>query len=423
MTKVFIHVEDACERRYLDANRIRDYLSKNGYEIVNKPSDAQIIILVTCAVFNRDAENALNKVKEFQKYDAELIVTGCLPDIEKERLGKIFNGKSISTKNLDNLDALFPDTRIKYACVDDANVLYQNLNKEHSIGALKTIFRKIKVIEKLFVRIKNHIFKNLLIENFIKYSGRSNQYYSIRISTGCLSNCSYCVTKKAVGNIKSKSVDTCVKEFKKGLNEGYGNFQITADEAGAYGLDIGSSLPELLDELTKIPGEYKITIRNFNPRWVVKYIDELENILKRGKIISLGIPIQSGNSRILKLMNRYSDAEKIKSVLIKLKNSFPNLPIITHGITGFPTETEKEFKDTLNFIKVTNINGYIFPFSCRTGSEAEKIEPKISQDEISKRFKYAKRFLKNAGYDVIYLPRKQTLFFDKRVYLKESRYK
>ena len=88
-------------------------------------------------------------------------------------------------------------------------------------------------------------------------------------------------------------------------------------------MDIGSSFPGLLDEMTKIPGEFKISIMGLNPKWIVKYVEELEGVLKKQKIASITIPIQSGNNRILKLMNRYSNVEKIKNSILRLKESFP----------------------------------------------------------------------------------------------------
>ena len=108
----------------------------------------------------------------------------------------------------------------------------------------------------------------------------------------------------------------------------------------------------------------------------------MEEIVKRGKITILNCHIQSGNNRILKLMKRYSDTEKIKDAFLRLKKAFPKLIIDTDVIAGFPTETEEEFKDSLNFIKSTNLDmGLMIGFSCKSGTEAEDIKPKIPKDK------------------------------------------
>jgi tRNA A37 methylthiotransferase MiaB len=422
MKKIFTYV-DACERRNLDANKICTYLSKNNYRIVDKPEDADIIIFITCAVFDEVTESSLQKVKEFQKYDADLVVAGCLPEIEKEKLSEIFNGKTISTKDLDEIDDLFPENKIKFGYIDDANILFQDLDGYRPIGVIKKICRNVRWIENIYVKVKDHVLKNLFGEHSTIYAIFSkNSFYRIRASWGCLGNCSYCVIKKAIGPFHSKSLDQCMREFRRGLNEGYKHFVITADDAGSYGLDIGSSFPELLDKMTETPGEYEISIRGLHPRWVIKYIDDLEDILKRGKLTSVDIPIQSGSTRILKLMHRFSDVEKMKDAFIRLKKSSPDVLLNTHVIVGFPTETEGDFKQTLSFIKKISFNEvYTFPFSCKIGSEAENIESKVSLEEMSKRVRYAKRFLKKAGYHVINTPRSRSVLFEKRNYHIKSR--
>jgi tRNA-2-methylthio-N6-dimethylallyladenosine synthase len=167
--------------------------------------------------------------------------------------------------------------------------------------------------------------------------------------------------------------------------------------------------------LTKIEGDYKIAIRNLNPRWIVKYINDFESILKRQKIVDMDIVIQSGSKRILKLMQRFSDVEKIKELCLCLKKFDPNLTLYTHIIVGFPTETLDDIKQTLTLIVESCFDsGKGFPFSCKIGTDAEKIEPKVPQIEISKRFRYAKNFLKKAGYDVIYIHKPHLFVFNKR---------
>jgi len=123
-------------------------------------------------------------------------------------------------------------------------------------------------------------------------------------------------------------------------------------------------------------------------------------VLKKGKIVSLESAIQSGNPRILKLMHRFPDVKKIKESFSKLKNAYPNLLISTECINGFPSETREEFEETLNVVKDIGFDwGFIFPFSCRPGSEAENIEPKVSKKEILNRMNYARNYLKTIGYN------------------------
>ena len=420
MKKTFIYCEpQACRRRYLDADRICKYLSINGHKIVDKLEDADIILFVTCTAVDETTKISLEKIRKFQKYDAELIVAGCLPIIEKEKLAEIFNGKTIGTKDLNDIDQLFPENKIKFKDTEDANILFQNVNDQRPFGAIKKIFGKSFLIEKIYFKARSHVLKNLLDEHsavyrFFSISAKYREY-CIRISRGCTGNCSYCAIKKAIGSFHSKTLDQCLDEFRNGLKKGYKKFVIVADDAGSYGIDIGTNLPELLNEMTKIEGDYEIVIRSLDPHWVVKYIDDLEEILKRQKIVYVDIAIQSGSSYILKLMRRFSDVEKMRDVFLRLKKSTPNLSLFTHVIVGFPTETMEDLKQTLSFINNVDFNsGLIFPFSCKTGTEVENIEPKISQEEIAKRLRYAKKFLKKAGYNIIYISKINSLLFHKR---------
>jgi len=90
------------------------------------------------------------------------------------------------------------------------------------------------------------------------------------------------------------------------------------------------------------------------------------------------------------------------------------LVIYTHHLLGFPSETEEEFKQTLNFIKESKIDGgWVFPFSCRSDTKAESIEPKISQNEIFKRLRYAKKFLKNNDYKILATSKMHYMMFER----------
>ena len=413
MKKIFIDIA-RCELRLLDGRKISTYLSKKGYKIVDKPEDAEIIFFVTCSGLNVNAENSLNKVKNYLKYNAELIIGGCLPETDKEELSKIFNGKVISTRelheDLEKIDNIFPDEKVKFRELEDENIVSRGLSpglvRHEHIEEIKKFFRKSKLLENYYLKIKDHVLENLygehsiILDTFIIQT--SEKPYHIRIAWGCMGNCTYCAIKNAIGSFHSKLIDECVREFKKGLDQGYHYFIINADDTGVYGLDIGTNIIELLDAITKIPGEYEILVRNFNPRFVVKYIDDLEKILRRNKIIIIDSHVQGASSRVLKLMNRFSDTAKIKETFLRLRKTFPNLRINTSYILGFPTETWDEFLEAVNLIKDVSFSaGFIFSFSCRPSTKAASIEPKVPEEEKFKRIKYAEKFLKKEGYRVI----------------------
>lgn len=415
MKKVFIYVQETCERRQLDAKRISNYLTTNNYTIVDKPSEADIIFFITCGFLANIIEGSLENIKKFQQYDAELIVAGCLPEIDLDEISKIFKGRMISTRNLDKIDEIFPDCKIKFNEIPDENIKFVNVKGNTSLDFINNFFSNFIRLNRHYIKIRNSVLKKFLGEqsNLYRYITRKELLYHIRVCEGCMNKCTYCLIKKAVGPLKSKPFDECIEEFKKGLEKEYKLFVITGDDTGSYGIDIGTTFPKLLKKLVSFPGDHKILIRSLNPQWVVKYIDELEEIFKSGKIESADIPIQSGSNRILKLMNRYTNTEKIRDALLRLRNVAPNTKLNTCYILGFPTETDEEFKDTLNLINEINFSGHIFPISYKKDSKMDELGPLFTPEELNQRIKYAKKFLMKSGYQTTYFKNSRAYFFDR----------
>jgi len=403
--KIYV-TTNGCEMRSLEATKISNYFLKNGYELTDKPQRADLIIFLTCGVVERNVKDSLKKINELKKYPGRFVVMGCLPATNKEEILKIFNGEILSTQDLNYIDNLFPENKIKFNEIEDATTLIKDFKQNPT---------KLYIYNRLKEIIKNYGYRNF----FTKYSILYHQYvkkpYVIKISNGCLGDCTFCVVKKAVGELKSKPIDKCKKEFMKGLNQGNKYVLITGDDTGSYGLDIDKTFPELLDNLTEIPGDYEIFIRGLRPKWISKYIDELQEIFKRNKITRIDVPIQSGSSRILKLMHRYSDTEKIKKDLNKLKKNSSKLKIVIHYMLGFPTETREEFFENLDYIVDIKPNsGTILPFSAMPHTKSEKIEPKVSKREINYRLNYAAKFLKKEKYKVSYIRKMSFISYGKK---------
>ncbi|MCX6666134.1 MAG: radical SAM protein [Euryarchaeota archaeon] len=413
MKKIYIYSKNVCERRKLDARRIANYFTINGNEIVSNPKNADIIILSTCGATGECTDLSFSALKKLSKYSAEIIVTGCVPATDKKKFDEVFSGKSIIAEELDEFDKSFAGFKIKLKDVEDTNRSWITEDQDLAYLFSKMMY-KFSLTKKVYFycvkKFLSYIFGDcfIILENSMRYI--KNDYYYITTSWGCSQNCSYCGTKFAVGKFHSKPIDKCVEEFKSGLKKGFTKFDIEGEDIGGYGIDIGKTFPDLLDELTKIEGKYNITLSTLNPIWFVKYKDEILDILSRGKIKCIIIPIQSGNSRILTLMRRYSNIDKMRKAIMQVKSSYPDIAIGTHSIIGFPTETFNEFRDTLDFIKEVNFNmGIINLMSFKSGAEAEKISPRISIEEINRRKKYAKKYLRKLGYRIY--PTKKALTF------------
>jgi len=221
--------------------------------------------------------------------------------------------------------------------------------------------------------------------------------FFIKISTGCLDDCSYCAIRLSRGKLKSKSIQEVVYEFDEGLKKGYKEFALIGTETGSYGKDQGTDLVRLLNVLINKDGDYKLRLRNVHPRFLIKRFSEMKEILKSRKIDFIFSAIQSGNDRILKLMNRRYRADEVREIFDAISAEFSNVHLGTQFIIGFPSETDEEFRDTLRLSqKITIDLVECFRFQPRLGTQAAEMEELIPQEVINERlneFKKGRLFL------------------------------
>ncbi len=393
-----------CSRRELDTQKIYTFFKENNYIINRDPTKADYIILVTCGVTKYMANTSFKLIEKYKRYNAELIVAGCIPETHKERLGKIFTGRTLPTKNLEKIDELFPQEKIKFSDISEANVRWNHQNDRSLRGIVRRIHTNAAPIKKTDLFLLNTVVKKVLGKNFYRtfpfdrFNPYAGQYY-ILISRGCIHNCTYCVIKNGVGRLHSKPPEQCLGEITCGLQQGFRSFVLDADDIGPYGIDIGTSLPFLLQKISEIKEQFTIKIHHSHPRWLIKYEPELVEIFKQKKVNNIYAAIQSGNNRILQLMGRPYSIKDLTRTLGAFKQSNRDLEIGVDLIIGFPSETEEEFLDTLHLFNSVHFDyGVIFPFSCHEGTKASTLEPKIPKQVVDQRMNVALRYLKKNNY-------------------------
>jgi tRNA A37 methylthiotransferase MiaB len=406
----------ACTRRDLDTQKIFTYLRENNYTVVHDPSKADYIIIMTCGATNELANISLSSIKKYKKFDREIIVIGCLPETHEHDLKKIFNGKTISTKNLDTIDKFLPHAIKKFNEIPDANTRWDSQNNKTIKGVFRRIHAHVGTLRKidwfLFNIFINIVGKNIVhVAPFNRLLPQPRQYY-ISISQGCIYNCTFCVIKKAIGPLISKPPIHCINELKCGLQKGYRSFFLEADDSGPYGTDINSSLPQLLQKINEIPEKFTVKLSHTYPEWLVRYENELIDIFKQKKINDILAPIQSGSDRILKLMARPYPINEVIKALQEFKKANDKLTIGLDLIVGFPSETEEDFGDTLHlFDKIHFDYGILIPFSNNKGTKSSYFEPKISKKVVNQRMKTALRFLRKRKYIAWRIPNSSIIFY------------
>lgn len=365
----------------MDCSKLVQYFTLNKYQIANEPQVADYIIFVTCSFRKEREEECWEYINEFKQYKGELIILGCLPEIAPIKFNQEFKGRYLSTKDLYKIDIFFDKFKIKFSNIPDDGSIYSNPKKATQKFSPNIIERLIQTIRKC-VRTQN----------------KKTAY--LRISHGCMENCSYCSITKAIGKLTSKSIKTCIEEYKGFLGKGFRKFIILSDNTGAYGLDIKSSFGELLGSLSVASGQHNVSwhLEQIHPRWVLRYQAEMLEMVKARKIRKISCALQSGSNRILKLMNRHHTVEEIADVLLRFKKYNPNLRLGTEIILGFPSETEVDFFATLDIIRKIQFDSvFLYPYYDGYGTIASKLDNKIGPEIIEGRVRIAWDFLNWEG--------------------------
>ena len=348
-TKVFV-VSLGCSKNHCDLENMMGILVKAGYEITLEEEKADVAIVNTCGFIESAKEEAIENILEMAELKKTgnlkaLIVTGCLSQRYKEEI----------------LDS-FPEI--------DSIVGVFDFDKIDAI-----------VCETLKGKRKGY-FESLSLENFNDMPRiQTTPFYTayLKIAEGCDNHCSYCAIPKIRGKFTSKDMESLVKEAKELAHSGVKELILVAQDTTRYGIDLYKEvkLIELLDRLTEIEGIEWIRIHYMYPEMIdeklLLYIKENKKVLNY-----FDIPIQHINSRILKLMNRRSDRETIENVVNMIRKIIPSATIRTTVIVGFPTETDKEYRELYDYIEKTKFDRLgVFAYSKEEGTGAFNLKGQI----------------------------------------------
>ncbi|MFH1276124.1 MAG: tRNA (N(6)-L-threonylcarbamoyladenosine(37)-C(2))-methylthiotransferase [Candidatus Woesearchaeota archaeon] len=348
MTKFFIETY-GCSHNFADSEQMAGLLKEAKFEPVDKLDDADIIIINTCTVKGPTENGFFTRLGELKKEHPYkiLVIAGCIPQTDPEKLKDY---SIIGTKSIHHIVEV----------VEEA--LNDNIVKLLESGEMPPLnLPKIR--------------KNPIIE-------------IIPISRGCLSACSFCKTKAARGNLQSYPVEDIINVARKAVTQGVKEIWLTSQDTFCYGFDIETNLPNLLKEMVKIPGLFKIRVGMGNPIHLMKIKDELLPLLNHEKIFKfIHVPAQSGSNKILKDMKRGNTNEEFLEIVKEIKTIIPEINFATDIIVGYPTETDEDYWETLNLVRKVNpdiIN--ISRFWPRPKTPAAKLK-ELPGEEVKRRSK------------------------------------
>jgi threonylcarbamoyladenosine tRNA methylthiotransferase CDKAL1 len=353
-----------CPSNIADSEIIKGLLTADGFDMAVDQKEADASIIVTCSVKDSTEHRMIHRINEITKSRRPIVVAGCLAKADRSKVESV------------NLSA--------------------SLIGPNSIDQTVQVVRSALNSEKMVV-LEDSVFSKLNIPRI-----RLNRIISIvEISTGCLSECTFCQTKLARGWLKSYRVGEITRQISGDISEGCKEIWLSSTDNGCYGRDIGVDLVHLLNSCVEIDANFMIRIGMMNPMYIPSMEEELVKVFEQSKKIFkfIHIPVQSGSDRILKMMKRGHTVDVFRKIVKMLRNEIPEITIATDIIVGFPSETEADFQDTLSLISevrpdVVNISKY----SSRPGTRASK-RNKIDSQLVKRRTERLHLLVKKICYE------------------------
>ena len=361
-----------CQGNEADSEMIEGIFKKMGYTASLSEEDADIILINTCAIRDNAEQRIwgeLGRLKSYKRTNPDLLLglCGCMAQEEKV-ISKIL-------KSYPYVDIVFGT---------------------HNIHKLPYYIKSATFDKERVIEVYSH--EGSIVENMPKV--RAHQYKAwVNIMYGCDEFCTYCIVPYTRGKERSRHQSEIIKEVMELVENGYKEITLLGQNVNAYGKDFKDTdytFGDLLKDLDKT-GIERIRFTTSHPRDLddktVEAFRDCKHVMPH-----LHLPVQSGSNSVLKKMNRHYTKERYLEVIDKLRKARPDISFTTDIIVAFPTETEEDFKETLELVEKVNFEGaYTFIFSPRTGTPAYNYENNIPIKEQKERLSRLNEVV-NAGY-------------------------
>jgi len=373
MNKKIGFISLGCAKNLTDTETMLGILSNEGCIITSDASDADVIVVNTCAFIDSAKEESIGAILEMAEYKKDkcelLIVTGCLAQRYKDDI----------ISDLPEVDIILGTT--DYARIAEAiQSFYEKGEKLMSVSDENT-------------PVSYDLPRMQSTPSYTAY---------LKIADGCDNFCTYCIIPKLRGKFRSRPVESIIDEAKSLATSGVKELILVAQDTACYGKDTKeASLSELLRKLSAIDGIEWIRLQYSYPENIT---DELiKEIATNPKVVKyLDMPIQHISDNILKKMGRKSRGDMVRSLITKLRDAIPDLSIRTSLIVGFPTETEDDFNLLTDFLSEYKLDRVgIFTYSREDGTPAADYDGQIDEEIKLKRLDIAMTIQKDVSKEVM----------------------
>lgn len=342
-----------CSKNLVDAEIMMGILNRKGYKLVGEFEEADIILVNTCGFIESAKQESIDTILDLAQLKENgnlklLIVTGCLA----QRYAKELQAE------IPEIDAIVGTG--SYQQIDE---IIANLEKENNIVSLNDI-------------------EFAYNEDLPRYVTTPEYMAYLKIGEGCDNHCTYCIIPKLRGRYRSRKMEDIIKEAKDLASKGVKELVVIAQDTTKYGLDLYGEvkLPQLLEELAQIDGIKWIRIMYSYPESIT---EELVKVIKKYDNICnyFDMPIQHASNKVLKLMNRHTTKEDIKSKVEMIRKYIPDATLRTTIIVGFPGETDKDFNELVEFAKDMKFDRLgAFAYSREEDTPADKLPNHLDED-------------------------------------------
>ena len=376
MKKVYIETNGCAVLRH-ETYKLAKYFVTNGYEEIDKPEIADLVVMTGCAVIKSNEDAAIEAIRRIavnKKDKVPFIVTGCIPAIAEGISSISEDIIELKNEEMNKIDEII-DASVKLEDV------YYNIKpqRHHSFGDPEVIVSEseedckfTRIIDKLCDSDK--AYKQFCYSTRGHHLWREEDLFEIRVAFGCASNCSYCATRKGIGNFRSVSEEIILEQVKNAKTQGYDRIMLMGDEIGFW-TDNEKNIVNLIQDIKYIHENARIGIRYIHPDIITRYYEELKEYFADGTITYFCAAFQSGSPRILEKMNRNPNINKFLECMADIKKNEYDVFVHTQVIVGFPTEDESDVFATLkalnkgkfDFVTVTK-------YSKRKGTPAAEFE-------------------------------------------------
>lgn len=348
MAKIFVEAY-GCSASFADSEMISGLIVNGGHTIAKNSTESDLNIVVTCSVKDSTANKMIHRIKSLKS--KPLVVAGCLPKAEISTVEKISKNASLLGPNslgktLQVIDSTLRGTR--FVALEDTDL--------SKVGLPKVRLNEVVGI--------------------------------VEIASGCMSECSFCQTKLAKGDLQSYRIGDIVRQVETEVSEGCKEIWLTSTDNGCYGFDINTDLPTLIKAVSEIPEDFMIRVGMMNPMYMPRIKNELIESFSSDKVYKfLHIPVQSGSDKVLNDMRRGHTVNTFREVVKKARERFTDFTISTDIIVGFPSETKEDFERTFELLNETSpdiVN--LSKYSARPGTEAAEWE-QMEASEVKRRSK------------------------------------